>query len=290
MSENLTKGLTLADAHKANLAELAGSAPDAATEGEGVLNEPNPTEHPAVESEGSGDVDLLAALDESAEDVEEGEQPDEDSLTFTVKGKPVSVSELKNGYLRQSDYTKKTQELATEKEEVKNAVALWEAMRDDPVGTLRQLQQGIPIGKSSAPAKPQGQDDIEARIEAAVEARLQSDPRLQEIEQKAAAQKEADAFKAVEADFNVKLSDNDRVRVRDKMGELGLNDPAAIRTVFASLYSEAQLAAQRRKNIAATSTPRSRPGNEESPTVETKLPKSIFEAFEMEKAEAKAGK
>src|SRR5690606_22835815 len=119
---------------------------------------------------------LLAALDEPADEDEEGEQPEGDSQTFTVEGKPVSVSELKNGYLRQSDYTKKTQELAAEKEEVKNAIALWEAMRDDPVGTIRQLQKGTPVGaQSSTPAKPQGQNDIEARIEAAVEERLKSD-------------------------------------------------------------------------------------------------------------------
>ncbi len=44
---------------------------------------------------------------------EEAEKPEpQDDVFVTVNGEKVAVSELKNGYLRQSDYTRKTQEVA----------------------------------------------------------------------------------------------------------------------------------------------------------------------------------
>lgn len=52
-----------------------------------------------------------------------GEQPDLDSQAETVEidGEQVPIDELKAGYLRQSDYTRKTKELAAQREEVENA-------------------------------------------------------------------------------------------------------------------------------------------------------------------------
>ena len=44
----------------------------------------------------------------------------------------VDIEELKSGYLRQSDYTKKTQEISTQKNEVKDAVVLYEFMKANP--------------------------------------------------------------------------------------------------------------------------------------------------------------
>jgi len=44
----------------------------------------------------------------------------------------VDIEELKNGYLRQTDYTKKTQEISNMKNEVKDAVTLYEFMRANP--------------------------------------------------------------------------------------------------------------------------------------------------------------
>src|SRR5262249_7799667 len=50
---------------------------------------------------------------------QESPQVDEDPDVDIGEGRqPVKMSELKSGYMRQSDYTKKTQELATQRKEV----------------------------------------------------------------------------------------------------------------------------------------------------------------------------
>lgn len=49
-----------------------------------------------------------------------------------IDGKPVPVEELKNGYLRQSDYTKKTQELARQREQQAIADAYFQAINSRP--------------------------------------------------------------------------------------------------------------------------------------------------------------
>lgn len=45
-----------------------------------------------------------------------GEQPS-DTTTFDINGETISIDELKKGYMRQSDYTRKTQELSKTKKE-----------------------------------------------------------------------------------------------------------------------------------------------------------------------------
>lgn len=49
-----------------------------------------------------------------------------------IDGKPVPIDELKNGYLRQSDYTKKTQELARQREQQAIADAYYQAINSRP--------------------------------------------------------------------------------------------------------------------------------------------------------------
>lgn len=55
----------------------------------------------------------------------------------------VTVDELKNGYLRQSDYTKKTQEISRKSKEVDEAVVLYEHLKKNPqlAGQLLQTNE-----------------------------------------------------------------------------------------------------------------------------------------------------
>lgn len=52
--------------------------------------------------------------------------------TVEIDGKPVPVEELKKGYLRQSDYTKKTQELARQREQTAIADEYYKALNSRP--------------------------------------------------------------------------------------------------------------------------------------------------------------
>lgn len=68
---------------------------------------------------------------------------DEPSYTITVDGEEIEVplSELRNGYSRHADYTRKTQELASEREQLASLRRLETALNDDPKGTIDALRQ-----------------------------------------------------------------------------------------------------------------------------------------------------
>lgn len=66
----------------------------------------------------SEEDDLEPADGEEAEPEEEAPDVDLDSITITVGDEQLSVEDLKAGYLRQADYTKKTQALAEQRKEV----------------------------------------------------------------------------------------------------------------------------------------------------------------------------
>jgi hypothetical protein len=64
-------------------------------------------------------------------------------VRLTVDGEEIEVplAEALNGYQRQADYTRKTQELAEQRRQVQFASALQEALQNDPKGTLDLLSQ-----------------------------------------------------------------------------------------------------------------------------------------------------
>lgn len=68
-------------------------------------------EQPEQQAEGA---EPAAPTEETPAEPQEAEQQDEQTFTVTIDGKEVEVplSELKNGYQRQSDYTRKTMEAA----------------------------------------------------------------------------------------------------------------------------------------------------------------------------------
>lgn len=58
-----------------------------------------------------------------------------------IDGKPIPIEELKNGYLRQSDYTKKTQEIARQREKQEVADAYYQAINSNPELAQKIAQQ-----------------------------------------------------------------------------------------------------------------------------------------------------
>lgn len=97
---------------------------DAEDEDEGQSDEDD-------DSDDSDDSDDDEDEDEDdGEDADEDEDDDDDFETVTVNGEEVKVTldELKKGYSRTADYTRKTQELATQRKAVEaDAVAMREA-------------------------------------------------------------------------------------------------------------------------------------------------------------------
>lgn len=69
---------------------------------------------------------------------------DEDSGKVTLSdGTIIDLEEMERGYLRQSDYTKKTQELSRQRDELSEAGQLLAALESDPKGTLEALRRHL---------------------------------------------------------------------------------------------------------------------------------------------------
>ena len=108
---------------------------------------------------------------------------------FEVDGTPITLDEARNGYLRQADYTRKTQELAERSRALSEAEAIAAALQQDPAGTLAALQEAFGLTGASQESDPfEEMDPDVARIVA--------------LEQKIAAQEQAATQAAIEAELD----------------------------------------------------------------------------------------
>lgn len=73
-------------------------------------------------------------------------------IKVEIDGKEVTIDELKNGYLRQSDYTKKTQEVARTRKETEEAVKFYEYLKQNPEA-VQALQQTTTVPANLDPAQ-----------------------------------------------------------------------------------------------------------------------------------------
>ena len=104
------------------------------------------------------------------------------SGTYTVKidgrEERVTLGELQNGYQRQADYTRKTQELASERERLAQGEAIVQALEADPEGAITALAGsfGVGVGNHNTSSPEQGDyEDVDPdevrlrRIESSIE-------------------------------------------------------------------------------------------------------------------------
>lgn len=117
------------------------------------------------------------------EPVTDTPEPDVAKYTTKVDGEDVEVTleELLAGYSRTSDYTKKTQALAADRQRLAQAEALTAALASDPEGTLRLLAESYGIGQGDGDIEL---DPDEARIVALerAEATRQEEARMTAID------------------------------------------------------------------------------------------------------------
>jgi len=171
--------------HEAMDAELAGSVTPTTTP------EPAEIEAPAeVEASEVAEAPVTEAPVETPE-----------ARTYTVKvdGQTTEVSEdeLVNGYQRQADYTRKTQELAAERTQ---STAILEALQNDPQGTLLQLASELDIDLDTLTDHLANVDDDQDPLEAKVAELSEYVTERQQEAQEQAIFSEIDALKAAYGD------------------------------------------------------------------------------------------
>ena len=130
------------------------------------------------------DVTESTEVDTPESSVEVQEEPAGDTYAVKVDGEEqeVSLDELRDGYQRQSDYTRKTQELASERKRLQQAEAIVAALESDPAGTLTALGDAFGVGNQPIPDGSYDSDyeveDPTAQRVAQLEARLEAQDRL----------------------------------------------------------------------------------------------------------------
>lgn len=115
-------------------------------------NEGTP-EVPAIDT--APELDLAATirqeLEAQGEPVDDSAgatpQPGENKpTTYTLSdGTEVPLEELERGWLRQSDYTRKTQEVSALRQEAEQALRLMQALSENPAETLEALQRNLQL-------------------------------------------------------------------------------------------------------------------------------------------------
>ena len=79
----------------------------------------------------------------------------------------VPLKEALSGYQRQADYTRKTQELASQRENLQRAATIAEALERDPMGTLDALGRFYGASTANQPApiqEPEFTDPLERQV------------------------------------------------------------------------------------------------------------------------------
>lgn len=163
------------------------SAEEPTTTEESEDEEGDPAEEAQEESQ---DEEPTESDDEDEEPAEEEEQeeadPEPDSYTVRVDGEDVEVTldELKAGYSRQADYTRKTTEVSRQSKELQAELAGVQAERAKYAAGLDKFLEHVEgVGRP----KPPDADKVEAGDPAAVKEWIQYQKAIQEV---AAAQQE----------------------------------------------------------------------------------------------------
>lgn len=142
----------------------------------------DPDQVDVVEEPGNEDEQPDEGAGESPEGTEGSDADgadDDEVFVVRVNGEEVEVTldEALNSYMRQSDYTRKTQELAAERQRLASATSLIEKLQADPAGTISALQQAFGINAGDG-ADFDEVDPLEQRV-------IQMEQRARQAEEQA---------------------------------------------------------------------------------------------------------
>jgi len=101
-------------------------------------------------------------LETSSPDVS-GANPNPEGYVVKVDGveQRVSLDELQSGYQRQADYTRKTQDLARERERLTQAEAIVQALEADPQAAISALGDAFGVGVGTQTPQTNYEDDLD---------------------------------------------------------------------------------------------------------------------------------
>ena len=209
----------------------------------------------------------------------------EPAYTVKIDGEEqqVTLEELQNGYQRQADYTRKTQEVAAEKERLQQAEAIVSALEYDPHGTLQTLARSYNVDYGT-PQQSQNNDDYE-----------EVDPvqsKISELENKIARQEQAQRVQQVEREVKTlqeKYGEFDRQELLNHALKNGIPNLEAaythlrfneVKSTADKLSQEQEITNKKREAAVVTPGGSTQQGTETEPTPKVS---SLREAFALAK-------
>jgi hypothetical protein len=138
----------------------------------------------------AGDASISETPEAPPRQYVEIDDPDNRFTRVRVADEDIEVpySELVKGYSRTADYTRKTQELAQQRQEAEFGIQLQRALQSNPQATIRYLAEqaglAIPAPQQPAAAEPEEEyaDPLEREVRAERQARLVLEQRLNQRE------------------------------------------------------------------------------------------------------------
>lgn len=182
--------------------------------------------------------DDLADDDTSTPEVFDWAEHKEKLVTVKVDGQEVQVplADALGGFMRQQDYTRKTQELAEERKLAAWGREFQTAIKTDPVGTLRALQQALGLETDH---EPDPFEDLDPELQP-LAAQLQAQQaQMAQIQQMMARQQEQQVFDQVKAEVasvRSQFPDFDATKVLPIAAERGLSIMDAYKLVKADEF------------------------------------------------------
>ena len=206
---------------------------------------------------------------------------------YTIKAdgeeQQVTLEELQNGYQRQADYTRKTQEVAAEKERLQQAEAIVSALEYDPHGTLQTLARSYNVDYGT-PQQSQNNDDYE-----------EADPvqsKISELENKIAKQEQTQRVQQVEREVKTlqeKYGEFDRQELLNHALKNGIPNLEAaythlrfneVKSTADKLSQEQEITNKKREAAVVTPGGSTQQGTETEPTPKVT---SLRDAFALAK-------
>jgi len=260
------------------------SAPN--TQDAGAVDIPD-EEQGTEEADLEGFADMFAGdSDESGIDVSSPDFLQLQVPVETVEGaETVTIEELQKGYLRQADYTRKTQDLASQRQAATSAVEFYEAFRSDPAGFAQEIAQRAGLIEEGAQpirnikvAEIPTEEAIEKMVEERVEERIASHPDIQSAQLAAARDAVSRTFAGIEQQHGVSLSKSDREAVIREANQRGTTD---LELVFEAMLARYRSQQPQRPPSSAAPRGSATGGKPAEPTI----PRSVAEAFKMAEAD-----
>ena len=210
------------------------------------------------------------------------EVPEEPGYVVKIDGEEqqVSLEELQQGYQRQADYTRKTQEIAVERERLQQAEAIVSALETDPSGTLQTLARSFNV--DVAPNQPTQEDfDFDP-----------TEKKIADLENKIAKQEQAQRVQQVEREVSSlqeKYGEFDRKELLNHALKHGIPNLEAaythmrfneVKTTADKLSQEQEITNKKREAAVVTPGGSTQTGTTPEPTPEVS---SLREAFALAK-------